>query len=364
LITCQKCRALLEPGTRECPYCRTDQRRHRAPSESQDALQTTRFGLWLLGTIVGIYFLMILLDPERSEARRFEPSAEALTVFGWARLDLVRQCGQYWRLLASMFLHSGLLHLVLNSAALYYLIPIAAQTFGVHRAICVYFGSGLCGAWASTAMGNSGVGASGALCGLIAAAAVYGWRRGGSLGRSLSSGMVSWAAMILVLGFFARNVDHAGHIGGFVGGLGLGWLAAAARARGGQADRAWMFFARVAVSVALVVAAALWAPFAWRSRFEWREAELYHSHAGRTLGNLDAALSSPAAGPKPPSDFPEGPPGSEGVRDAVRRALALAATSDPAAREALSNADTALLEWSTTFRCRYGVLGTGSRSRK
>lgn len=355
MITCQKCRALLEPGTRECPYCQTDQRHHRAPSESQDAERTTRFGLWLLGVIVGIYFLMVLLDPARGdrEASRFEPSSEALVAFGWARLDLVHGCGQYWRLLASMFLHADLLHLVLNAVALYYLIPIAAHTFGVHRAVSIWFASGLCGAGLSTAVGNSGLGASGALCGLIAAAAVYGWRRGGSFGRELASGMVSWAAMILLLGFVAQRVDHAGHIGGFVGGAALGYLAAAVRARGGQGDRAWALVARLSVATSLIVAVALWAPFAWRS-FGWREAELYYDHAKRTLGNLSGGPDSPAGSANLPAEFPEGPKGSEALRDAVREALALAAKKDPAARDALSRADAALLEWSSTFHCRYG----------
>ncbi len=355
MITCQKCRALLEPGTRECPYCQTDQRHHRAPSESADAERTTRFGLWILAVIVGIYFLMVLLDPASGdrEASRLEPSSEAFVAFGWARSDLVHDCGQYWRLLASMFLHSDLLHLLLNSAALYYLIPIAAHTFGVHRAICIYFASGLCGAGLSTAMDNSGLGASGALCGLIAAAAVYGWRRGGALGRELSRGMVSWAAMILLLGFFVKRIDHAGHIGGFLGGAALGYIAAAVRARGGPADRAWALFARLTVALALIVAAVFWAPFAWRS-FEWREVELYYNHAGRTLGNLADALDSPAGSADLPAGFDEGPSGSEAARDALRRALALVRDRDPAAGDAVSVARRALAQWSTSFHCRYG----------
>lgn len=355
MITCQKCRALLEPGTRECPYCQTDQRHHRAPSETEDAVRTTRFGLWVLGVNVAVYFLMVVLDPASGdrEGSSLEPTGEAATAFGWARHDLVHTCGQYWRLLASMFLHADLLHLLLNSVSLYYLIPIAAHTFGAHRAVCIYFASGLCGAGLSTAVGNSGLGASGALCGIIAAAAVYGWRRGGSLGRELSRGMVSWAGMILLLGFFVPQIDHAGHIGGFVGGAALGWLAAAVRARGGAADRAWALFARLTVAAALIVAVAFWAPFAWRS-FEWRDVELYQKHAGRTLDRLADAVESPPGSVELPASFPDGPAGSEAVRDAGRHALALLVARDPAAREALTLARHALADWSRTFHCLYG----------
>jgi hypothetical protein len=252
-----------------------------------------------------------------------------------------------------MFLHADLLHLGLNSVALIYLIPIAARTIGVHRTVCLYFASGLCAAAASTWMGKSGLGASGALCGLIAAAAVYGWRRGGTFGRELSRAMVSWGVMILVLGLVVRRVDHAGHIGGFAGGAALGWLAAAARARGGFADRAWAAGARLSVVAALLVAAVFWAPFVVRN-FERHDVELYRSHADRTLRNVQDALGG-AADARLPETFPDGPGGSEGVRDAVRRALTLARAGDPGAREGLAGAFAALGEWSQGLWCRYGI---------
>jgi membrane associated rhomboid family serine protease len=351
LITCQKCRALLDSGARQCPYCGTDQRHQLAPSESEDAVRTTRFGLWILGVILGLYALMVLLDPAAADRERgsLKPSGLALVMFGWAERDLVHACGQYWRLLASMFLHADLLHLLLNSIALYYLIPIASQTFGVYRTVCLYFASGLCGAGLSTAVGNSGLGASGALCGLIAAAAVYGWRRGGSLGRALSRGMLSWGAIIVLYGIVMwQTVDNAGHIGGFLGGAALGWLAAAVRARGGPGDRAWALAARLLVVAALGAGALFWAPFVLRG-FDLREIDLYYRQAGRTLGLL-AAPGTEAL----PETFPDGPRGSEAVRDDVRRALALARTGDPGARAALDHAVATFGSWSRGLYCSHG----------
>jgi len=220
VITCQKCRALLAPGTKSCPYCGTDQRHHLAPTESEDAERTTRFGLWILGIIIGLFVLTLLLDPAKGDqTSRFRPSESALVMFGAVTQGHVRFCGQYWRMLVSMFLHVDLLHLAFNSVALLFLIPIAAHAFGVHRTACIYLASGLVGSAISTFVGNAGVGASGALCGLIAAGAVYGWRRGGALGQMLARRMVFWAVIILAYGFFlASAVDNAGHIGGFLGG--------------------------------------------------------------------------------------------------------------------------------------------------
>jgi rhomboid protease GluP len=365
LITCQKCRALLEPGTRECPYCQTDQRHHRAPTERQDAERTTRFGLWIMGLIVGIYFLMIAFDPARDDpgVEPFEPSGVALEMFGSSEPYLIDRCGQWWRLLTSMFLHGDLLHLAFNAVALYILIPIAAGAFGVHRTVCLYFASGLCGSIASHAWrmheahplaleyAPGSVGASGALCGLIAAGAVYGRRRGGMMGDALMRRMIQWAVLIGLWGLLFPGIDNMGHLGGFLGGAALGWLASGARARGGAGDRAWMAAARTAVAAAILVAAVFWAPFVF-GIFERRDIELYRDQAERTLRAVEETLQT-ANVERLPASFPDGPRGTDEVRDAVREALQLARERSPRAGAALAHASDVLRAWSASLRCTH-----------
>jgi membrane associated rhomboid family serine protease len=361
LITCQKCRALLEPGTKECPYCQTDQRHHAAPTEAQDAERTTRFGLWILGFIIAVFLVMVILDPARGDpgAGRFRPSPTARLMFGGADPFLVGGCGQYWRLLASLFLHGDLLHLAFNAIALLVLIPIAAGAFGVHRTVCIYFAAGLCGGLLSHGAGSGGVGASGALCGLIGACLAWGKRRGGAVGDAIAQRMIGWAIFIAVLGVGWNRVasrtfiDNAAHLGGFLGGMGLGWLAAGIRARGGAADRAWTLAARLTVVGAVVVAAVFWAPYAYRI-FERRDVELYQSAAVRTVAAIDAALRE--GRPEDlPEEFRDGPGGTEEVRDAVREALDLARRRDPRAEDSLDRAREALDLWSSTLFCDYLV---------
>lgn len=362
LITCQKCRALLEPGTKECPYCRTDQRHHAAPSEAQDAERTTRFGLWILGLIIAAFVVMIVLDPARGDpgAGRFRPSRTAQLMFGAADPYLVSACGQYWRLFASLFLHVDLLHLAFNSIALLVLIPIAAGAFGVHRTVCIYFAAGLCGGFLSHEAGSGGVGASGALCGLIGACLAWGKRRGGAVGEAIAQRMIGWAIFIAVLGIgwnrfaSATRIDNLGHLGGFLGGLGLGWVAAGVRARGSATDRAWTTAARLTVVLAIVVAAVFWAPFAYRI-FERREVELYQSRADRTLEAVGQALRDGKPEDLPEEEFPDGPRGAEAVRDAVQEALDLARKKDPGAADALVRARDAFDRWSSTLLCDYIV---------
>lgn len=366
MITCQKCRALLEPRTPVCPYCGTDQRHHRAPSEGEDAERTTLFGLWILGLIVGIYFLTVALDPAAGDpgTRRFEPSGVSLDMFGAARPSLVEGCGQAWRLLASLFLHADLVHLAFNSIALFLLIPIAAGAFGVHRTVCLYFASGLCGAFLShewrvysmhpvaLAQAAGSVGASGALCGLIGAGAVYGRRRGGAFGDALMRRMILWAALIGLYGLvFSARIDNLGHLGGFLGGAALGFFAASARARGGRADRAWTFAARATVVAAIVVAAVFWAPFVL-GIFDRRDVELYRNQAERTLRAVAESLQT-ASVEALPDRFPDGPRGTAEVRDAVREALDLARKKDAKARDALGRATDALAAWSASLHCTH-----------
>ncbi len=306
--------------------------------------------------IVGIYVLMLMLDPARGDpgTGRFEPSGVALDMFGAADPILVRGCGQTWRLLASMFLHADLVHLACNAVALLMLIPIAAGAFGIHRTVCLYFASGLCGALLSQWHGSGGVGASGALCGLIGACAAYGRRRGGAFGQELLRRMLGWAACIAILGLAVQRIDNAGHLGGFLGGAALGWLAAGARARGGRGDRAWTFAARATVVSALLVAAVFWAPFILRI-FERRDMDLYWRQAVRTLSAVAASLEDGKTADLP-SAFPDGPTGTEGVRDAVREALELARRRDPMARDALAQAQSAFSDWSQSLLCSHALV--------
>ena len=61
LAACPRCRALLEPTVRRCPYCGTDQRRRAvAAPQAADAEATTHLGLWILAFNVAIFALMVL----------------------------------------------------------------------------------------------------------------------------------------------------------------------------------------------------------------------------------------------------------------------------------------------------------------
>lgn len=138
--------------------------------------------------------------------------------------------GEWWRLLSSMFLHSGAVHLGLNMLSLYFLGSFVEAAFGRGRFLALYLLSGLSGGLAYLYFGGfdvPAVGASGAIFGLL----------GGVLGYALRRGTFSWQnplirqllillALNLYIGFSVPNISNTAHLGGLAGGFAFGWLIA------------------------------------------------------------------------------------------------------------------------------------------
>jgi membrane associated rhomboid family serine protease len=131
--------------------------------------------------------------------------------------------GEWWRLVTSMFLHGGILHLGLNMLMLFWIGAPIEEAIGRVRFLILYFVSGLAGAAGALLLTDPNsitVGASGAIFGLLGAALVFERQRTMVLGGSALSIIV----LNLVLTFAVPNVSIGGHLGGLVGGA-LGGLA-------------------------------------------------------------------------------------------------------------------------------------------
>jgi len=129
--------------------------------------------------------------------------------------------GQYYRLLTSMFLHAGLIHLALNMYALFLLGPQLERVFGWARFLAVYLLAGLGGSVATylfVGPGTPTVGASGAIFGLFAAYFLVARRVGAD-----TRGILLTVGINLFLTFAIAQISKTGHLGG----LAVGALAAA-----------------------------------------------------------------------------------------------------------------------------------------
>ncbi|MHB8998761.1 MAG: rhomboid family intramembrane serine protease [Thermoanaerobaculia bacterium] len=140
------------------------------------------------------------------------------------------QSGEYWRLLAAMLIHIGILHLFLNVWALYQLGGVFEMMFGSGRFLLTYFVSGLVASLASAILHPAAVsaGASGAIFGILGAL-IFSIRRSPvwrhqPWTKGFTQQLIGWAAINVIIGFTFPGIDNAAHIGGFIAGLLLGLI--------------------------------------------------------------------------------------------------------------------------------------------
>ncbi len=138
------------------------------------------------------------------------------------------RAGEYWRLVTSMFLHGGLVHLALNAWALFQLGSLFELLMGPSRMLLVYFASGIAGSLASAVFTHTpSVGASGAIFGLLGALIAFLLRRRGALtpqGKSILMQLVGWAVINVFFGFSTPGIDNSAHLGGCAAGLLFGFV--------------------------------------------------------------------------------------------------------------------------------------------
>lgn len=150
----------------------------------------------------------------------------ALTDAGANYGPAVWQGGEYYRLVTSMFLHGGIVHLLLNGWALYQLGSMVEIWMGSGRMLLIYFVGGIAGSIASTFWTQSlSVGASGAIFALLGALIAFLLRRREFLNaqaKGLLSQLVGWAVINVFFGFSVPGIDNAAHLGGCAGGFLLG----------------------------------------------------------------------------------------------------------------------------------------------
>ncbi len=132
--------------------------------------------------------------------------------------------GQWWRLVTSAFLHSGILHILFNMYVLYWLGTMLEPALGRVRFLAVYFVSLLAGSFGALLLSSpttATVGASGAVFGLMGAAFVLQRAQGID---TISSGIGPVILLNLGIGFLIPNISIGGHIGGLIGGALAGFV--------------------------------------------------------------------------------------------------------------------------------------------
>ena len=194
----------------------------------------------LVGLNVGVWLLQLA-----SGVSWLHPESTTLIAWG-GNLPLYTLTGDTWRLLTSMFLHGGALHLGLNMLALVVTADRTFDEFGTLRMLVIYVVGGLLASCASvlwaewhatpadpTALVTVSVGASGAVMaqfGALLVALVITPPRFVPLPPDkrpvVDIGLVVVVALNLGLGLFFKHVDQSAHVGGLLAGVAIGLLMA------------------------------------------------------------------------------------------------------------------------------------------
>ena len=169
-------------------------------------------------------------------------------------------------LVTACFLHDGLLHIGFNMLALWQAGPLVERAVGSARMAPMYLlagaaGNALCVAQAWLARDErreiSIVGASGAICGLVAAALVVGWRVQGWRG-PLTQAMARWLGFVLIFGWVASrsgaSIANGAHVGGALAGgaIAVTWRRAITYSRRGTTVALAACTAALAACIAVV----------------------------------------------------------------------------------------------------------------
>lgn len=138
--------------------------------------------------------------------------------------------GQWWRLFTSMFLHFGIVHLVLNMWVLYDVGRVVERLYGNAHFALLYVVAGLAGSIASlfwNPMVNS-AGASGAIFGVFGGLLAFMVDRRNQVPASIMKPQLISALVFILysLGYGMKHdgIDNAAHVGGLAGGFIAGWL--------------------------------------------------------------------------------------------------------------------------------------------
>ena len=211
-----------------CPAC--DEQRAQAIRASLPpqpvALSPTAFPVTiaLIAASVLVFIVMVL-----SGVSALHPTPQQAIAFGAAYCPLTLN-GQWWRLLTSMFVHYGIIHLALNMWGLWNLGRVAEKLLGGFSYFLVYFASGIFGSIASVYWHPQGVGAgaSGAIFGIAGVLVSFVYLKKTPAHLQIKSGMVGSLSIIiaynLIFGAAIPVISNAAHVGGLVMGLAVGAL--------------------------------------------------------------------------------------------------------------------------------------------
>jgi rhomboid protease GluP len=156
----------------------------------------------------------------------FEPNGQRMIAWG-ANATVATLDGQWWRLLSNCFIHFGIIHLMMNMYALFFVGLLLEPFLGKAKFITAYLLAGIMASLASLWWHDNTIsaGASGAIFGLYGVFLAL--LSTNHIERSMRNGLLAnigvFVVYNLVYGSFKGGIDNAAHLGGLVSGVLLGY---------------------------------------------------------------------------------------------------------------------------------------------
>src|SRR5271157_1257153 len=255
---CPHCRAFITNRDRVCPYCQETVGARavelRDDSPIGGLIPQRNFTTVLILLVNFGFYAATVIASMNAGNQNAVMSLDGATLFAFgAKYPAAVLAGEYWRLVTAGFLHGGLIHIGMNSWAMFSLGAQVDEIYGTSRMLVIYFVSSVFGFALSTVFSASlSIGASAGICGLIGAMIALGMRHHNPIGDAVRGAYLRWAGMILVMGFVIPHIDNAAHIGGLAGGFGIAWIAGEPGRIGSPTERLWRVAALLCILITVV----------------------------------------------------------------------------------------------------------------
>ncbi|NLL00450.1 MAG: rhomboid family intramembrane serine protease [Clostridiales bacterium] len=138
---------------------------------------------------------------------------------------MIKEEGEFYRLITSMFIHSDFEHLMNNMLVLFFVGDNLERAAGKIKYLIIYFGSGIIAGISSISYNMIkdrwvlSVGASGAIFGIVGAMGYMLLINKGRLEDISGRQIILFTIFSLYGGIANANIDNVAHIGGFIGGI-------------------------------------------------------------------------------------------------------------------------------------------------
>jgi rhomboid protease GluP len=263
---CPHCRAFVSSSDRVCTECRQPLGKPYAQRMANSValaglVPPTHFTTLIILLInAGLFAATLLMSMRKMGGDAlWSIDGYVLYYFGAKESESILAGHQWWRLLTAGFLHGGLVHILMNSWALYDLGAQVEEAYGTARFLVFYLLSSAAGFVASTFWSQAiSIGASAAIFGLIGAMIAYWSRHRTLLGGEMKSVYVRWAIYGILFGLLPMfRMDNAAHIGGLAAGFLLAYVSGSPTQ---HKAIEWLWRLAAAFSVALATVSFL---FVW-----------------------------------------------------------------------------------------------------